>query len=224
MDPRSLSHRWIPGLVAGMDRFNARHPWVHNDHFHGWVLRHLPERRRRALDVGCGRGGLLLRLAPRFDDVLGTDVDDEMRSVAAGRLARHPHARVSAEQLSDLAGPFDLVTMVASLHHLDTAAALREVSRLLAPGGRLLVVGLVRCETPLDWAWDAACLVSNPVIGLVKHPRAARGAAAGPAVPVQDPEETLAELRALFEDSLPGARLRRRIGFRYTAAWTKPSS
>ena len=34
MDPRSLSHRWIPGLVAGMDRFNARHPWVHNDHFH----------------------------------------------------------------------------------------------------------------------------------------------------------------------------------------------
>ena len=42
-----------------MARLTARHPWSHNDYFHGWVLANLPEPCVTALDVGCGRGGIL---------------------------------------------------------------------------------------------------------------------------------------------------------------------
>ena len=59
-------------LATGMARLNARHPWSHNDHFHRWILRNLPARRRAALDVGCGRGELVAALAPRFGEVIGT--------------------------------------------------------------------------------------------------------------------------------------------------------
>ena len=49
-------------LVAALNRFNQRHPWSHNDRFHGWVLRRLPRRRETALEVGCGRGELAVRV------------------------------------------------------------------------------------------------------------------------------------------------------------------
>lgn len=223
MDPRTFSQRFLPRLVAGFDRFNARHPWRHNDHFHRWILRHLPERRRRALDVGCGRGELLARLAACVDRVEGTDRDPAMRAAATQRVASYAHVSVSGDQLADLDGDYDAITMVASLHHLDVPAALAECRRLLAPGGRLLVVGLARPETARDWAWDAVGLLTNPVIGFVKHPRVAPAAPAGPGVPVMDPHESFDELRALFADAMPGAQLRRRVGFRYTASWTKPT-
>jgi hypothetical protein len=86
-----------------------------------------------------------------------------------------------------------------------------------------LVVGLARPETRLDWAWDAACLVSNPMIGLLKHPWPATGAADDPAYPTVEPTHSYADLRDLLSRRLPGVRLRRREGFRYTAAWTKPA-
>jgi SAM-dependent methyltransferase len=47
-------------------------------------------------------------------------------------------------------GSLDLVTAVASLHHMDGEAALRRMSGLLRPGGVLAVVGLARGVTPAD--------------------------------------------------------------------------
>jgi len=49
--------RNLPGPINGaLATFNSRHPWNHDDHLHGWILRNLPPRRRSALDVGCGTG------------------------------------------------------------------------------------------------------------------------------------------------------------------------
>lgn len=134
--------RWGGRLSTEMSRIYARHSWSHNDHFHPWIVSRLPDRRRSALDVGCGRGELLATLAGHVTEVLGTDTDQTMREAAAGRCAGLHNVRIESTQLSDLQGTFDVVTMVAVLHHLDIESALRDVRRLLAPGGRLLCVGL----------------------------------------------------------------------------------
>jgi SAM-dependent methyltransferase len=216
-----------PPVRRAFDRWNARHPWSHNDHYHGWILRRLPRRRRLAVDVGCGRGLLVGRLAGRFDEVVGLDSDAAMAEEARAAHAA-PGVRVEHTGFADAdlpAGGVDLVTMVASLHHLDAGPALARCRALLAPGGRLLVVGLSRPESAADWAWDSASLLLNPLVGLAKHPRRARPAAdAGPPMPVRDPAGTFAELAAVAADELPGARLRRRLFFRYTLAWTHPPS
>jgi SAM-dependent methyltransferase len=220
---------------------NARHPWNHNDHFHGWILRTLPARRRVAVDVGCGTGVLAGKLAARFARVTGIDADAGMAAAASARLAGQPEVTVrhcrfeqfavaaaTADADADVGGDgaADLITMVASLHHLGLDDTLARIPALLAPGGRLLVVGLARPDSLPDLAVDLASAAANPVMGLIKHPRRARPAgepAAGqPAMPVRDPTTTLAEISAAARARLPGAAVRRLLFFRYTLRWDKP--
>ncbi|MFE7504962.1 class I SAM-dependent methyltransferase [Promicromonospora sp. NPDC057488] len=228
MDIRTVPNPLVRAGGRWLHRINQRHPWSHNNHFHGWILRRLPTRRRRALDVGCGKGLLLSRLRGRFDEVLGVDADAAMAAVAAERFAGDPAVAVRRARFEEVDGEFDAITMVAVLHHLPLEAALRHTAALLAPGGRLLVVGLARAETLADLAWDLPSSLLNPLVGLIKHPQPARRPVddgdGGAPMPVRDPTETFAEISRTARAVLPGARPRRRLFFRYTLEWTRPSS
>ena len=214
-----------------LHKVNGRHPWSHNEHFHGWILRNLPARRNLAVDVGCGAGVLAGKLAPLFARVVGIDADEGMAATATARLAGERHVSVQRCRFDAFAaaaspGEADLITMVAVLHHLELDAALAQLPPLLAPGGRLLVVGLAKVDSPADAAVDLISAAANPVMGLVKHPRPARladeAAADEPVVPLRDPSATLAEIAAAASARLPGARICRRLFFRYTLRWDKP--
>ncbi|MEI7058536.1 class I SAM-dependent methyltransferase [Nocardioides sp. CCNWLW239] len=218
---RAWAEQFAGGAVSDtMATLNARHPWSHNDHFHSWILANLPARRGTALDVGCGRGELLAALSPKFAAVHGTDRDGAMRGQAATRCAGL--SNVTVHDGTWVEEPVDLVTMVAVLHHLDVATALTEVRRLLAPGGRFLAVGLAPPQSPTDHLWDLASAVTNPVIGYVKHPWPSDTTPSTAPFPVKEPDLSFDELREIVLDLMPGARLRHRLGFRHTIAWTKP--
>ena len=220
---RTWAREFAGGTVStAMAELNARHPWSHNDHFHSWILANLPERRRAALDVGCGRGDLVAALSPRFTSVHGNDRDEEMRHHATARCAGLANVTIDGGPWAEATGRFDLVTMVAVLHHLDIADALAQVHRLLEPGGRFLAVGLAPPRSAADHLWDLASIVTNPVIGYVKHPWPSTDGVRTPPFPVEDPTVTFDELRAIVADVLPGASMRHRLGFRHTIAWTKP--
>jgi SAM-dependent methyltransferase len=93
----------------------------------------------RCLDVGCGSGAALLRLQSRGWQVAGFEVSE-----AAARAGRAAGLDIrSGRELSDAAFPassFDLVTLFCVLPHVhDPVSVLREVGRLLRPGGRLLM-------------------------------------------------------------------------------------
>lgn len=210
-------------ILGALARLNARHPWSHNDYFHGWVIANLPEPCSTALDVGCGRGELVAALAARVDRVVGSDVDPTVRDEARRRCRGLDNVTISASTWTDEDDPVDLVTMVAVLHHLDVADALVQVRRRLRPGGRFLAVGLARPATFRDHVWEAASVVTNPLIGFVLHPWPAH-ADRTPLFPVREPVLTVAELREVLDRVMPGAVLRRRIGFRHTIAWTRPTS
>ena len=225
MAARELARSVAGGaLSTGMARLNARHPWSHNDHFHRWIVAHLPRQRGAALDVGCGSGALVAELAPHFAAVVGNDSDAQMRDDAARRCAAFPHVTITDGDWADSAGPFDLVTMVAVLHHLHVGTALHDVRDLLAPGGRFLVVGLAPPASVTDHLWDVASMVTNPLIGLAKHPRVSRVGPQPPPYPVQDPSMTYDDLRTRVQSAMPGATMRHRLGFRHTIAWTKPGA
>jgi 2-polyprenyl-3-methyl-5-hydroxy-6-metoxy-1,4-benzoquinol methylase len=230
MDARDSANPVVLTAERWLARLNARHPWNHNEHFHGWILRNLPDRRQAAVDVGCGAGVLAGKLASRFAHVTGIDGDEGMAAAASARLAGEPRVsimRCRVEEFAESAGEgeADLITMVAVLHHLDLGGTLARIPRLLAPGGRLLVVGLAKADSLADVMVDLVSAAANPVVGLVKHPRPARpgdGAAAGqPVMPVRDPSASLAEIAAAAGARLPGAAVRRRLFFRYTLRWDK---
>jgi 2-polyprenyl-3-methyl-5-hydroxy-6-metoxy-1,4-benzoquinol methylase len=137
---------------------NSRHPWNHNEHFHGWILRNLPESRQAAVDVGSGTGVLAGKLASRFARVTAIDADEGMSAVARARLAGDRRMSVVRGRFEEFAAAsqseVDLITMVAVLHHLDLDDTLTRIPGLLAPGGRLLVVGLAKVDTLADAAVD----------------------------------------------------------------------
>lgn len=112
------------------------------------LLDALPPRIGRLLDIGCGTGGLLERLAPRIEEGLGVDASRDMLALARTRLAERGLAQISVRQadMYRLALPdaaFDAVTLQMVLHYAeDPAAALAEACRVLRPGGVLAIVDL----------------------------------------------------------------------------------
>lgn len=101
---------------------------------------------RRVLDVGCGTGYLLRRLArqwPRASELAGTDPAPSMIRAAEGS-ARDERLRFSAGTAERLPYPdncFELVVSTTSFDHWsDQQAGLRECARVLVPGGRLVLV------------------------------------------------------------------------------------
>ena len=93
---------------------------------------------------------------------------------AAGRGRHDDGLRLRARPARVRGGEADLITMVAVLHHLDIDDTLARIPGLLAPGGRLLVVGLARVNALPDLAADLISAAANPVMGLIRHPRPAR--------------------------------------------------
>jgi len=98
------------------------------------------------LDVGCGPGAALEHAAATGAYVAGVDPSPSMVSRASNRV---PTAEVrvgSAEELPFPDDHFTVVANVASFHHwADRDAGLREILRVLAPGGRLHIVeGIVK--------------------------------------------------------------------------------
>ncbi|MCJ2036812.1 ArsR/SmtB family transcription factor [Methylobacterium sp. J-068] len=98
------------------------------------------------VDLGTGTGRMLGLLAGRAARAVGLDSSHAMLSVARANLERMGLSRVDLRQ-GDIHAPpfgrggFDLVVVHQVLHYLDDPArALREAARLVAPGGRLLVV------------------------------------------------------------------------------------
>lgn len=223
MDVRASSRLPVRAVGHALSRFNARHPWSHNDYFHGWICRRLPSRRGRALEVGCGAGLLAQRLGRLVDEVLAIDVDAAMVAATRHRTAGQPRVRACQARFADVGGTFDLITMVASLHHMPLEESLVHAKDLLRPGGRLLVVGLARVSSPADTVYDLASALLNPVVGLAKHPLPVRRDAPDDAMPVRDPELSVDEIASAARQILPRALVRRRLFFRYTLEWESPS-
>ncbi len=101
------------------------------------------------LDVCCGAAHAAEVVAPRVRQVVGVDLTVELLELGAARLQGAGVRNVllqegNAQALPFVDASFDLVCCFASLHHVgDPASAMREMSRVCAPGGRVVVQDLI---------------------------------------------------------------------------------
>lgn len=120
------SHWWYTGRRKILTRFVED------------ICRRVTDRRPRILDVGCGTGANLLMLS-QYGDAEGVDVSQDALAFCRERGLENVKLG-AAEELPYDDGTFDLVTALDVVEHLDDdLAGLREMRRVLRPGGRVLL-------------------------------------------------------------------------------------
>ncbi|GAA3789966.1 class I SAM-dependent methyltransferase [Streptomyces chiangmaiensis] len=211
----------LPRIMRALEQFHATHPWDHNAHYHRWILRQLPRRFNSALDVGSGSGDLARLLASRAGAVHGIDVDPTI--VARARELTAPAAPVTfsvGDALKEVPpGPYDVITCVATIHHMPFSDALTCFRQHLAPGGTLVVVGLSRPQSRSDYLIDAVAVPSNVVMAWIKNKGRKAPRTASMTAPTRPATTTFADIVRDARQALPGTRLRRRLFWRYTLVW-----
>lgn len=102
------------------------------------ICRQVTDRRPRILDVGCGTGANLLMLS-KYGDAEGVDVSQDALAFCHERGLDKVRLG-AAEELPYEDNTFDLVTAFDVVEHMDDdLAGLREMQRVLRPGGRVLL-------------------------------------------------------------------------------------
>ena len=196
----------------------AGNGWNHNTHYHERLLQALPLSCDRALDVGCGRGAFTRRLAAMAQHVDAIDRDAVTIEQARRESAAHPNVTFIESDFMSWPAPatYDVVAMIATLHHLPFEPALAKADTLLRPGGTLIVLGLNR-DPFLLGAMHAA--VAYPVSW--GHRITRKSAAVG--APIREPDMTLPDIRRRAGAMLPGAQIQRHLLWRYSLRWSKPN-
>ena len=140
----------------------------------------------RVLEVGCGMGRFTLMLAERGVHVEGLDLSpgllDRLRAYGGARFGIPLHCADALEPPATLCDSFDVVLGFFVLHHLkDLHGAVAAMSRMLKPGGRLVLLDAngwnplfylqILMMPGMTWQGDKgmAQMRPNVVFGAMRH-------------------------------------------------------
>ena len=122
-----------------------------------WRRRAVRRLQGKVLDVACGTGDMVIELAKRGCTVTGIDLSEEMLSLARQKTASANFQSsvfnlqlADAESLPFPGASFDAVTCafgVRNFEHLEQG--LKEMLRVLKPGGRLVILELATPDSPI---------------------------------------------------------------------------
>ncbi len=167
------------------------------------VLEHVPRNRPvRVLDLGCGTGSLLFRLADALPnaELIGIDISAANIATAErdgrGKFAGRVRFVVS-DYLAYRDSPFDVIVSDGVLHLIavPTGALIRKVAADLAPGGLLI------CDLPYDCAYNRAFSVVRRMLRAVRSSFSDR--------------LILAIARIVHADDMTDDQLRERVQYMY---------
>ena len=196
--------------------------WNHNNHYHDFLLAHLPLNAVSALDVGCGSGGFARRLAVHCNSVDAVDPDQE--AIRNGRNSSTSFSNLNfyCESFADSSFPtehYDFISAIASLHHMPLAPTLEKMKQLLKPNGTLAILGLYKEETTLDFLWSIMAVAMNNVYRFTKPQ--AKGSDNNQMV-TASPTTGLQTIRTTANRILPNHQFKHHLLWRYSLIWQKP--
>ena len=136
VDPLVVAH-----FTARAGHYDASSAWCTDADLADRVfaLTH-PSADARVLDVACGTGLVSRVFKGRVAEVVGIDITPAMYAQAAPHLDRFVEGPGEALPFDD--NTFDVVTCRQGTQFMDDAAAIREMFRVVKPGGRVCVINL----------------------------------------------------------------------------------
>lgn len=152
-DRRSLS---FGAEAAAYERGRPSYPPEAID----WLLADAGSRRLEVLDLGAGTGKLTTRLVERGLDVVAVDPIPEMLDLLRTSLPDTPALLGTAEEIPLPDDSVDAVLVAQAWHWFDETRAVKEIARVLRPGGSLGLVWNNRDER-LGWVKDLGGIIGH---------------------------------------------------------------
>jgi ubiquinone/menaquinone biosynthesis C-methylase UbiE len=198
-----------------------------NDHYHNFLLQHLPLHSDEVLEIGCGTGTFARRLAEHSQHVVALDLSPEMIRIARSRSAQLSNVEFQLGDIGDrvlAVESFDCITSIATLHHLPYRETVLQMKAALKSGGVLLILDLFEPAGLLDSLANMLAIPVSVTLRLMHHGRLLprrEEREAWTAHEHHDSYPTMSEVRKLCAEILPGARVRKHLLWRYSIVWKK---
>src|SRR6184192_1270428 len=146
-DRRTKSQEFFSSSAGQWDRMRDE---LYGDRFHLAAFAAFAQREWVVGDLGCGTGQVSAAIAPFVRHVVAVDASAAMLQAAKKQLQRFDNVDLRRGDLEALPiddARLDAATLMMVLHHVpEPERALREVARVLKPGGALLVVDMLPHE------------------------------------------------------------------------------
>ncbi|MEM7375069.1 MAG: class I SAM-dependent methyltransferase [Bacteroidota bacterium] len=196
--------------------------WNHNNHFHSHLLRQIDRPMKIGLDIGCGSGSFTRKLSAYCEEVIGIDsdrhaIEKAKKGTNLARNVRFVHRDFGEMDIAPHS--IDLISMIASIHHMELSTSLQKIQQLLRPGGLLLVLGLYREVSFMDLVYSCFSLPIDVVCKFLKN-----GQLSSPMpydMKMTSPALSFSDQQQLFQSILPTSRVQRHLLWRYSAIWRK---
>lgn len=145
--------------TVDINEINISNAFNKNSREGQFILKQLPKnlKHKVILDIGCGLGESTVFLAQRGGKVTGIDISSKALNVGKRLAKLHKVSNLTNFKIGDIqklpnkSASIDIVIGKAVLHHVDLSKAIKEVERVLKPGGIAIF------SDPLDY---------NPVVKL----------------------------------------------------------
>ena len=202
--------------------------WTANNHYHDSLLEHLPPNCENALEIGCGTGAFARNLAKACKRVVALDMSSEMIRIARARSAQFSNLEFHLADAMTWNFPvshFDFVCSIATLHHVQQQELLVKMRDALRPGGVLVVLDLVQSDGLFGRMLDAVGLGVSSTLRLIHNRRLQPPPEVRKAWEQHgrhDSYSSVGQMRALADEILPGATVRRCLLWRYLLVYRKP--
>lgn len=192
--------------------------WNHNTVYHKWILSQV-RKNDRVLDVGCGDGLLVYKLANKTKEVLGIDKHIPSIEKAKKRIENLKNASIISVGFEDFdyePNSFDAIIFVASIHHMNLETCIDKAIELLKPNGKLLIVGLANPYNVFDKIIEVGRFLPVKIGDIFHEVKGDVGA------PIMDYKGTLNDIRSIVKTKLPNAKVKQVLYYRYLLKWVKP--
>lgn len=174
--------------------------------------------RARVLEIGCGTGVLARELATRRGArVTAIDLSPRMIEVARTRTPASLGIEYCVADFMALSpGGFDVVVSANTLHHLPLAGAVTRMADAVSRGGKLLIADPFSAQGLRELPYNGLSWLTSSAA-----PAVPQLAAAWQDHGRHDELQSLGAIRRQLRALLPGVAVRRHLGWRYTATWSR---
>lgn len=193
--------------------------WNHNSHYHNFIIKKLSESRATALDIGSGNGYFASKLSNMFSKVICMEPDMDTYNYAKNKystISNMIHKNSILDEFNS-EGEIDFISCIASIHHMDFEKSLVKIKDLLSRDGKLVVLGLYKESTLMDYLYTILACIPNKIRCMLSSNPSSEKII----IKTRPANMTFKEIKDIADKILVDYKIKRHLYWRYSIVYSK---